>query len=91
MTSGRDNTELFSVIGVHLLIRGHHPYLFSATIPDVVKGALTLAFASSSHAEELPVDYCKDPTIAVDWEKQLIDPVVVKLYVLRFQPVSKSK
>jgi len=24
------------------LIRGHHPYLFSATIPDVVKGALTI-------------------------------------------------
>ncbi|HYE36767.1 hypothetical protein [Methylocaldum sp.] len=48
---------------------------------------LTLTLPFSLQAEELPVNYCKDPKITADWEKQLAntpeDPLVIKLYALR--------
>jgi hypothetical protein len=48
---------------------------------------LMLAMSFGLRAEERPVNYCKDPEKAAEWEKQLADtpedPLIIKLYALR--------
>jgi len=48
---------------------------------------LMLAVSFGLQAEERPVNYCKDPEKAAEWEKHLADtpedPLIIKLYALR--------
>jgi hypothetical protein len=48
---------------------------------------LMLAVSFGLQAEDRPVNYCKDPQKAAEWEKYLADtredPPIIKLYVLR--------